>query len=172
MGACLAAASAAPAMADCPYTCADLNGDGVVNLADLEAFASCMGQSPDVSPECRCADMDGSGTIDLHDFALFAVLFGQGSDELSPNCTGAAGLSAKLTVYRPQHGAGYAPFARTAVAGADEESETLGPGIRINDPNNPDVEPEELAATHAPLGRVRCQRLLGRLLRQYHRDAA
>lgn len=37
-----------------------------------------------------------------------------------------------LTVYRPQHGAGYAPFARTAVPDALEMSVDFGPGIRIN----------------------------------------
>jgi len=44
-----------------------------------------------------------------------------------------------LTAYRPQHGAGYLPFTRTAVSEADEESDTRGPGIRINAPA--DVDP-------------------------------
>ncbi len=135
----LAVAGPALPLDVCPFTCGDLNGDGAVDLADFATFANCMGQSPDAFPECLCADMDGSGAIDLRDFALFAVLFGQVSDETPPNCTGALGLTADLTAYRPQHGAGYAPFARTAVDEADEESETLGPGLRINVPG--DVDP-------------------------------
>ena len=37
-----------------------------------------------------------------------------------------------LTAYRPQNGAGYAPFARTAVPDALEMSLDFGPGIRAN----------------------------------------
>ncbi len=37
-----------------------------------------------------------------------------------------------LTAFRPQHGAGYAPFVRTAVPETEEEDPALGPGIRIN----------------------------------------
>jgi hypothetical protein len=37
-----------------------------------------------------------------------------------------------LTVYRPQNGGGYAPFARTAVPDALEMDAALGAGIRIN----------------------------------------
>jgi hypothetical protein len=134
-------AAAGPAFATdpCPFTCGDLDGDGQINLADFFAFANCMGQPPDSSQECLCADMDGSGAVDLHDFALFSVLFGKVSDETPPDCTGAVGSTADLTAYRPQHGAGYAPFVPTTVADADEESAALGPGIRINAPG--DVDP-------------------------------
>ncbi len=52
-------------------------------------------------------------------------------------------FEAKATAYRPQHGAGYAPFARTAVSDADEESPTLGPGIRINNPGDTDPNGED-----------------------------
>ena len=137
----VALAAVAPAVAAdvCPFTCGDLDGDGEVNLTDFVAFTDCMGQSPGSSPECLCADMDGSGAIDLRDFALFAVLFGHVSDETPPDCTGAIGSTANLTAYRPQHGADYAPFAWAVVADADEESTTLGPGIRINAPG--DVDP-------------------------------
>jgi hypothetical protein len=135
----LAVVTAALAAEPCLNTCGDLDGDGEVGVADFSAFVACMGQSPDSSPECLCADMQGSGTIDLHDFALFAALFEQTSDEQPPECTGTAGTTANLTAYRPQHGAGYAPFTRTAVAEADEESANLGPGIRINAPG--DVDP-------------------------------
>jgi hypothetical protein len=37
-----------------------------------------------------------------------------------------------LTAYRPQHGAGYAPFERTRVPEEHEEDPELGPGIRVN----------------------------------------
>jgi len=37
-----------------------------------------------------------------------------------------------LTAFRPQHGAGYFPFARTKVPEAWEEHPELGPGIRVN----------------------------------------
>lgn len=37
-----------------------------------------------------------------------------------------------LTAFRPQNGAGYAPFARTKVPEAFEEDPLLGPGIRVN----------------------------------------
>ncbi len=37
-----------------------------------------------------------------------------------------------LTAFRPQHGAGYAPFVRTSIPETEEEDPALGPGIRIN----------------------------------------
>jgi hypothetical protein len=50
-----------------------------------------------------------------------------------------------LTAYRPMQGPNnYAPFSRTAVAEADEESETLGPGIRLNtDHDNGDQQVQD-----------------------------
>jgi len=152
----LASAGRAALADDCLNTCGDLNGDGTVEFVDFAGFAECMGQPPGSSPECTCADLDGSGTIDVADFALFAALFGASSDEVPPYCTGASAATANLTAYRPQHGAGYAPFARTAVAEADEESATLGPGIRINAPGDSDPAGEddliEVALTLDPPG--------------------
>jgi hypothetical protein len=139
----LAAAAPSSATDPCPFTCGDVNGDAIVDWADFEDFASCMGQLPGSSQECSCSDLDGSGTVDLHDFALFSVLFGEASDEVPPDCTGALGATADLTAFRPQRGAGYAPFARTAVSEDDEESETLGPGIRINEPGDADPAGED-----------------------------
>jgi hypothetical protein len=123
--------------------CGDLNGDAQIDMADFQALVDCMGQPPDASQACTCADMDGSAVVDLRDFALFALVFGEASDEVPPGCTGAVGAAANLTAYRPQHGAGYAPFARTAVAESDEDSETLGPGIRINFPGDLDPAGED-----------------------------
>lgn|GEM_PF-3925331 len=46
---------------------------------------------------------------------------------------------AGMTAYRPRHGAGYAPFTRTAVSEEQEEDAAKGPGIRIN---NNDTDPD------------------------------
>ena len=58
-----------------------------------------------------------------------------------------------LTAYRPQHGTGYHPFARTAVPEAFEEHRSLGPGIRVNhaDERDPEVEDDliELVVTRS-----------------------
>ena len=51
--------------------------------------------------------------------------------------------SGNVTAYRPQHGAAYFPMKRTAVAEGDEESPTLGPGIRINAPGDTDPAGED-----------------------------
>lgn len=143
LAAILAAAVPSFATEPCPFTCGDLNGDGIVDWADFEDFASCMGQSPGSSQECSCSDLDGSGSVDLHDFALFSVLFGEASDEVPPSCTGALGATADMTAFRPQNGAGYAPFVRTAVSEDDEESAVVGPGIRINEPGDTDPVGED-----------------------------
>lgn len=147
----------------CVFMCGDLNGDGVVDMADFESFAACMGQPPESSPACSCADMNGSGVIDMHDFALLSVLFGASSDESPPNCSGAAAASANLTAYRPQHGAAYAPFARTAVSESDEEHAARGPGIRVNpssdsDPATEDDLIEVQAAVNPPGARLALRR--------------
>ncbi|MCP4247582.1 MAG: hypothetical protein GY778_11085 [bacterium] len=128
----------------CPFTCGDLNGDQVIDLTDFGVFEGCFGESPGSSQECFCSDLDGSDTIDLRDFALFTLIYGQTSDEVPPGCTGAIGTgAAEMTAYRPQHGGGYAPFVRTAVADADEESPTVGPGIRLNHPGDVDPSGED-----------------------------
>jgi hypothetical protein len=127
-------AVALPVNADdpCVFMCADINGDTIVDFADFEPFAACMGQPPGSSPACACADMNGDGAIDMRDFAVFSRLFGATSDETPPGCTGAFSATANLTAYRPQHGPGYAPFARTTVSEADEADPARGPGIRVN----------------------------------------
>lgn len=48
-----------------------------------------------------------------------------------------------LTAYRPQHGTGYHPFARTAVPEAFEEHRALGPGIRVNRAGERDLVVED-----------------------------
>lgn len=123
--------------------CGDLNGDAVVDILDFDAFASCMGQLPGSSPACSCADMNGDASIDMYDFDLLSRLFGGTSDEAPPDCTGAGGATANLTAYRPQHGAAYAPFVRTAVSDGDEENPLRGPGIRVNAPGDVDPSGED-----------------------------
>ena len=58
----------------------------------------------------------------------------------NPRTTRAA---ADLTAYRPQHGVGYAPFSRTPVPEALEESATLGPGIRMHGAGEIDPSSED-----------------------------
>lgn len=48
-----------------------------------------------------------------------------------------------LTVYRPQHGAGYFPFLRTRVPEAYEEDALRGPGIRVNGAGESDPAGED-----------------------------
>lgn len=63
----------------CPYTCGDINGDGVQNGYDFALFAVCFGrQRHEVTGGCStpedyaCSDMTGNGTIDLFDFGVYA----------------------------------------------------------------------------------------------------
>jgi hypothetical protein len=51
---------------------ADLNGDGLVDRADLIAFEACV-LGPGVTqsdPACAGADLDGDGDVDQSDFGL------------------------------------------------------------------------------------------------------
>jgi len=48
-----------------------------------------------------------------------------------------------LTAFRPQHGAGYAPFPRSAVPDLLEEDLERGPGIRVNGPGESDPAGED-----------------------------
>jgi hypothetical protein len=50
---------------------------------------------------------------------------------------------AGLTAHRPQHGAGYFPFARTSVPELQEDDPVLGPGIRRNGPGEIDPAGED-----------------------------
>lgn len=58
----------------------DLNGDGLVDGQDLEAFARCLTGPQGGEPPAGCdpevfarADLDGDGDVDLHDYAQFAA---------------------------------------------------------------------------------------------------
>ncbi len=55
----------------------DDNGDGNIDLTDLQGFLSCQtlpGET--VSPPCDNHDADEDGDVDLHDFAQFQLMFG------------------------------------------------------------------------------------------------
>lgn len=132
-----------PVAADCSFQCADLDENGVIEAADYELFANCLGQDPQAQASCECADFDGDNAIDLRDFAVFLLLFENVSDESPPACTGALGSTANLTAYRPQHGSGYFPFARTPVPDGSETDALLGPGIRVNAPGDNDPQGED-----------------------------
>jgi hypothetical protein len=134
---------AANAASTCDFACADLNGDQITDSTDFVLLQACLGEPPISSNGCSCADLDGNLAVDLADFALFTLLFAGVSDELPPGCTGAPGTMADLTAYRPRHGNGYFPFARTAVPDAWEENTGLGPGIRINAPGDSDPGGED-----------------------------
>ncbi len=49
----------------------DLNGDGAIDLTDLELFEACFaGPWIKTDPACNCADMNDDGRVDVSDFAL------------------------------------------------------------------------------------------------------
>jgi hypothetical protein len=52
-----------------PVCAEDMNGDGIVELADLAAFLPCFGGS-------TCGDLDGDGEADLADLARLLARFG------------------------------------------------------------------------------------------------
>jgi hypothetical protein len=70
---------------DVECTCADIDGDLLVNLTDLGYFVPCLGTNPS-SLRCICSDFDGSDAVDLRDFATFQNLFGVGDAAEPPNC--------------------------------------------------------------------------------------
>ncbi len=75
---------------------------------------------------------------------VLAVSFARGGAPASGLPQGQSALQPDgLTAFRPQHGAGYAPFRRTRVPEALEESAELGPGIRRNGPGETDPSGED-----------------------------
>ena len=48
----------------------DINGDGVIRMADLIALVGCMGSS---DPDCCIADLDLDGVVGLSDRLLLAA---------------------------------------------------------------------------------------------------
>lgn len=116
----------------------DLNRDCLVDLADLSLLLSHFGSPGDPND----GDIDGDGGVNLADLGIILQAYGRDcGDVIDPNTPDTS--TANLTAYRPQHGGGYAPFLRTAVAEPSEEDPAFGPGIRINLPGDSDPAGED-----------------------------
>ena len=72
-----------------PQLVADVNGDGVTNLADLAIVAQAMGK-PVENPR---ADVNGDGVVDGEDFALVAAHLGEGEAAAPSQAALPAGLT-------------------------------------------------------------------------------
>ena len=72
-----------------PQLVADVNGDGVTNLADLAIVAQAMGK-PVENPR---ADVNGDGVVDGEDFALVAGRLGEGAAAAPSQAALPAGLT-------------------------------------------------------------------------------
>ena len=79
----------AVATEDAPQLVADVNGDGVTNLADLAIVAQAMGK-PVENPR---ADVNGDGVVDGEDFALVAAHLGEGEAAAPSQAALPAGLT-------------------------------------------------------------------------------
>jgi hypothetical protein len=114
----------------CSSCAGDVDVDLILTGLDVQPFVECM-----LTPPVFGACCDGASPCFLSTQAdCGGNWLGAGSVCSPDPC-----FTGNLTAYRPQHGAAYFPFSRTAVAEADEESATLGPGIRINNPG--DIDP-------------------------------
>lgn len=118
----------------CAPCAGDLDGNDLRDGRDVQMFVNCLLAPPVVGACCTAVDACAVTTA-----AGCAGLW------LGPNTTCESNPCAwgNLTAFRPQHGAAYFPFARTAVADAEETSATLGPGIRINAPGDSDPQGED-----------------------------
>lgn len=72
-------------------TCADINGDLLVNLEDVAALIACMDDTSFQNTSglfglCACADLDGSGQVDLRDYSAYQNLYGIGAAAEPPDC--------------------------------------------------------------------------------------
>jgi hypothetical protein len=61
------------------YSRGDVNGDGHVNINDLNAMKACMGLSASTNATCKRADLDDSGMVTSTDFAILRSLIGGGT---------------------------------------------------------------------------------------------
>lgn len=121
----------APACSPCG---GDLDDDGFVDGRDIQPFIDCLLAPPPIGACCSNAQTCALTT----EQNCVGLWLGEGS-----MCQTGACAFAELTAYRPQHGAGYFPFAKTAVSEADEENASTGPGIRINAPGDSDPSGED-----------------------------
>ncbi len=113
-------------LADGVVGCSGCGGDvdvnDVVDGRDIQGFVGCLIGGP-VGACCSSA----ASCVETSEGQCGGAWLGAASA-----CDVGACAFGNLTAYRPQHGTGYFPFTRTAVAEADEESDRRGPGIRIN----------------------------------------
>ena len=118
----------------CSPCAGDLDGNGRMDGADIQPFVNCL-----LTPQPLGACCTGVGSC------LVSPQSDCGGLWLGPDsiCQTNSCSFGNLTAYRPQHGTGYFPFSKTAVAEPDEESPTLGPGIRINAPGDADPSGED-----------------------------
>jgi len=61
--------------------CADLNGDGKVNLEDLEVLKKAYGQTKEVAGFKTEADLNDDGVIDIIDLAIIASQYGKEKED-------------------------------------------------------------------------------------------
>lgn len=119
----------------CSACAGDLDDNGLYDGLDVQPFVDCLlGPPPPMGACCTATDV----CIVTLQTGCSGIWFGPGSTCKPNSCA-----FGNLTAYRPQHGAGYFPFAKTAVAEADEESAVSGPGIRINAPGDSDPAGED-----------------------------
>jgi hypothetical protein len=115
----------------------DFTADGLLTDADVPAFVrALLGLGGCCIDDATCTDDVTAGQC----ASMGGVFLGLAVDcpAAPPPCA-----TANLTAYRPRQGAGYFPFARTAVADNDEDDAAFGPGIRINSPGDADPAGED-----------------------------
>lgn len=120
--------------AGCQPCSGDVDENGIIDGRDIGPFVNCISA---VLPTGACC-LGGSSCVVSTQFECTGLWLGAGSSCQTNTCA-----LGSLTAYRPQHGTGYFPLSKTAVAEADEENVTKGPGIRINFPGDSDPTGED-----------------------------
>jgi hypothetical protein len=120
--------------AGCTPCAGDADANGTIDGRDTQPFIICLLTPPDLGACCT----DGTSCSITTQAGCSGVWMGSGS-----TCQPGVCVFGNLTAYRPQHGGGYFPFTKTAVPEVNEESLTLGPGIRINAPGDTDPAGED-----------------------------
>jgi len=65
----------------------DLNGDGLVNQTDVDAFVACLGADVALRTECAAVDLDGDGFVGFSDAAILQAALGQAPGRAAANQT-------------------------------------------------------------------------------------